>query len=595
MSTPETNSDGKAQDLLPDLYRLLGLEPLEADIATLQRGLSSMQKKADAAEKSDPKLAQRAARIVALGKKNLLDAERKSAYDRAWMKTYGATLQAVPTTKKPAQPEVTSPAPALVSTTEASPAKPQETELEWDLEALESMLPAEDPRAPFDLGGFLRYSASLPESNPAADYEKLQGFLGGATTVTMAAPPSISAAELLPEYSLNAATSETEDATELAEIPERFLAPKKAGFAAPLTATAPGGIAKQIRRKRTRAMLISVGSIAGACLLLFGGLFYFITRNSDSKAESAVLAQSPLTTSKPQANSGSATLPLDATGVKPAVSSGLPKVGGIDGNAASEKSNPNMMEGIVADALSPQPPTPSPETPAVPNEPSSAPTPVVPTTTAASNTVPPPATSMATTEPIPETQPTPPPADAVLTPAEKAAWNRAMKETLKTLGLQNFKVAKEQLSASESLAKTQVQRDQLKRLAAVAKLVEEYHGFLIDAIASLGPAETFKIGGSSEASFIEGTETAVSLKIRGRATTFALTELQIGVANGLVDLKMDMEHPTSLARKAAFALVHPKTNGLALKAAREQLAMAAAAGAVAADLPNVFDEDYSLK
>ena len=63
----------------------------------------------------------------------------------------------------------------------------------------------------------------------------------------------------------------------------------------------------------------------------------------------------------------------------------------------------------------------------------------------------------------------------------------------------------------------------------------------------------------------------------------------------LVDLKMDIEHPASLACKAAFTLVHPKTNALALKSAREQMAAAAVAGAVEADMPTIFDEDYSLK
>ena len=170
-----------------------------------------------------------------------------------------------------------------------------------------------------------------------------------------------------------------------------------------------------------------------------------------------------------------------------------------------------------------------------------------------------------------------------------------MKETLKTLGMQNFKLAKEQLAASETLAKTMKQKEQHKRLNTVAKLAEEFHGFLIEAITGLDAAETFKVGRSLEASFIEGNETSISVKIRGQVQTFALTELQIGLAMGLVDLKMDTEHPTSLARKAAFALVHPKTNGLALKAAREQMVAAAAAGVVEADLPNVFDEDYSLK
>ena len=90
-------------------------------------------------------------------------------------------------------------------------------------------------------------------------------------------------------------------------------------------------------------------------------------------------------------------------------------------------------------------------------------------------------------------------------------------------------------------------------------------------------------------------EYGISLQIRGRKQTFKLTELQVGVANALVDLKMDTAHPTSLARKAAFALVHPKTNDLALKRGREQMAEAAGAGAVEADMATIFDEDYSLK
>jgi hypothetical protein len=203
-----------------------------------------------------------------------------------------------------------------------------------------------------------------------------------------------------------------------------------------------------------------------------------------------------------------------------------------------------------------------------------------------------------TTEPVPPPtpQPTPEPtAEPDLTDAEKSKWHKAMKELLKTLGNQDFATAKKQLTESEALARTQLQKEQHKRIATVARLAEEYHGFLVDAITGLEASETFKIGGSTEAAFIEGNESAVSLKIRGRIQTFKLTEMQIGVANGLVDLKMDVAHPTSKARKAAFVLVHPKTNDLALKRAREQMAEAAGAGAVEADMATVFDEDYSLK
>jgi hypothetical protein len=81
----------------------------------------------------------------------------------------------------------------------------------------------------------------------------------------------------------------------------------------------------------------------------------------------------------------------------------------------------------------------------------------------------------------------------------------------------------------------------------------------------------------------------------GKNQTFKLTELKIGIANAIVDMKMDTAHPTSLARKAAFALVHPKTNDAALNQARKQMAEAVGSGAVEVDMNAVFDEDYSLK
>ena len=627
MSTSESTSDGKAQEPLPDLYRLLGLAPLEADATKIQRGLLAMQKKGEAVQNSDPKLAQRAAKIVALGKKTLLDADRKSAYDRAWTKAFGVpnaagatiTKPSVTTTQVAASPVEALPEAIPVAVVAqavaakavehvASKTEPQArsqsqepeastSELEWDLEELESLLPSEDPRAPFDLGGFLRYSVTLPETNPIADYDKLQSFLGGTATATMTSPASISAAELMPEYSRLKGPLETEESADTDDsLAEQFAAPKiaaakrtSAAARPPVLPTASGGIAQQIRRKRSQAMLLTVGGIAGALVLVFGIMFYLVMQGSGDKVETTELAQALREKTKPAAEATAAAQATEPNMTAPVQGSGLPKVGGLDGNIASEQPNPNMMEDMTKDPASSLA-APSPNAPSPPASNNAA----VPSLPAESL----PAESMATkpeSESAPEAQPATPAPEVVLTAAEKMAWSKSMKELLKTIGAQNFKLAKEQVTASESLAKTAIQKEQLKRLGTVAKLAEEYHQFLVDAVTSLGPAETFKIGGSSEASFIEGNETAVSLKIRGRATTFAFTELQIGVANGLVDLKMDREHPTSLARKAAFALVHPKSNNLALKAAREQMIAAAAAGAVETDLPNVFDDDYSLK
>ena len=593
-------SESKSQEQFPDLYKLLGLSPLETDVSKIQRSLIALQKRAEASQVSDPNLAQRAARIAALGKKNLLDADRKQAYDRAWSKVFGSNVPvevaATAASTEPTKPLATRP---LAVTSSQPAAEPKSNELEWDLTELEACLPAEDPRAPFDLGGFLRYSASLPETNPANDYEKLQSFLGGAPTATMEAPKSVSAAELMRDFTPAIDEDPHQFQRPVAQQPEQIAAPDNAFIAGPRVA--PGGIAKQIRRKRNREMLLNIGGIAAALAMVLGGSFFYLTRKPDAKADFNQLAQAT-SNNKPKSTS-EVNKPADAQASDAApVGSGLPKVSGLDGE---EVVKPDPMQGMMPDNAQAPPANamqsnePMPTTPAVNNPPpASNPTPADPAMAAATPamTATPPATpTEPPTEPSTEPATAPPPADPVLTAAEKQTWSKAMKETLKTLGMQNFKLAKEQLAASEKLAKTQLQREQHKRLTTLATLTEEFHGFLVQAVTGLDAAETFKIGRSLEASFIEGNETSISVKIRGQIQTFALTELQIGLAMGLVDLKMDTEHPSSLARKAAFALVHPKTNGLALKAAREQMVAAAAAGAVEADLPNIFDEDYSLK
>ncbi len=548
MSNDESNGS-QSQEQLPDLYRLLGLTPLESDNTKIHRALLAVQKKVEAAQKTDLKLAQRAAKVVALGKKNLLEAHRKSVYDRAWTKAFGSS-----------------------EPTAAPIAEANTPELEWDLDELESYLPAEDPRSPFDLGGFLRYSASLPESNPIADYDKLQSFLGGIPTATIAAPESISATTLLTEHG-----QQRTDARDEPEVIEQFTAPRPPSIPPRVP---PGGFAKQIRRKRIRAMLISVGSIVGSLALVTVAAIYWLSNNKPPNKPADQLAQATkLDKTKPSIPND-----LNAPSI-PAMpqASGLPKVPGLDGSDPA----PNMTP--EASLMSEKPVTPEkPMNSAAMEPPSPVPEPA-PTTPAPTE----PVTMEPTTPPTPEPSPEPT-AEPVLTGAEKSKWSKSMKELLKTLGNQDFATAKKQLAESEALARTQLQKEQYKRIAILARLTEEFHENLVDAIAGLGVAETFKIG-SSEASFIEGNEYGISLQIRGRKQTFKLTELQVGVANALVDLKMDTAHPTSLARKAAFALVHPKTNDLALKRGREQMAEAAGAGAVEADMATIFDEDYSLK
>ncbi len=571
MSNDESKSS-PPQEQLPDLYRLLSLTPLETDSSKIQQALLEMQRKVDAAQKTDMKLAQRAAKVITLGKKNLLDTDRKQAYDRAWTRAFGGTT-------------VTS-APAIET---------KAATLEWDLDELERCLPSEDPRGVFDLGRFLRYSATLPESNLAADYEKLKQLLGGAATAVAAPPEPPRSASLVPDYAPPVVSPEQTEP----------FAPLVAShsLSVPMHRIPPGGFARQIRRKRNRAMWLSVGGVFGAVALVSGAAVFWALNNTKTPSKpTEQLAQ----VSKPDKTKANAPKDFEAPPIPQTnQGSGLPKVAGLDGAAPGDMSGPtatsqtSLPEADFDPFATPSmpatslPSVPMPAAPApadsTPNTPVPAPAPSTPTP---ESTPTPPEPNMT---PAPEPMPTPEAAaDPELTEADKAKWNKAMKELLKTLGNQDFMSAKKLMTDIEALAQTQLQKDQFKRIAKVAVLAEEYHGFLLDAISGLGPAETFSIG-SSEVAFVEGNEKVISLKIRGRLQTFKLTELQVGVANGLVDLKMDTAHPNSLARKAAFALVHPKTNDAVLKKAREQMAEAAGSGAVEADMVGIFDEDYSLK
>ncbi len=160
MSNAESG-EGKSQESLPDLYKLLGLSPLEADVNKIQRALLALQKKADAAQ-SDAALTQRIVRVVALGKKNLLDAQRKIAYDRAWTKAFGSGSRedtsaamavpaaqeksagqpvAKPASKSAERPVVTNAVTGTVGQAVADGADQTTSDLEWDLNELESYLP----------------------------------------------------------------------------------------------------------------------------------------------------------------------------------------------------------------------------------------------------------------------------------------------------------------------------------------------------------------------------------------------------------------------------------------------------------------------
>jgi hypothetical protein len=416
----------------------------------------------------------------------------------------------------------------------------------WDLAELETHLPVEDPRAAFDLGQFFKTSASLPEqSTVEADFEKLCTILGG----TCASEGAVfSSVRPIPPI-------QTEEMKRPSSNVTPILPPRKS----PLTGAKsdPMAVAKQLRRQRSRSTLIAVLGMLVAVGVVFAVAFSLI----NNRQQVASSNRPPIIEQLPK--NAASDLPA-AQGVpnQQPLGSGLPKVPGIESlaaNVGTEKLTEKPAE--VADSV------PDMNTPT-------------------QNTSPAPMPASETSAVVLESS---------LTDTERQAWSKIMAETRRQLGQHQFGPAKDSLKQAGSLAKTSLQREQHQRLSLVAVLVQEFYDYLRQAVSSLESAETITISGTTKVSFIEASDDQVAFRMPdGKNTSFKLMDIPIGLAYALVDLKMDIAHARSLARKAAFAAVHPRTNSSAIERAKQFWAQATADNVVPVGLEKFFDENYDL-
>jgi hypothetical protein len=529
---------------LPNLYQLLSLQPLEDDRGKIEQALRQVYAEFKASESSNPKRAAKAARIVELGKQHLLSADRKQTYDRHWIKAFRS------------EPAV---APAFA----------------WDYSQLSRHLPSGDPQQPFDLPQFLKSAASAPQADHAAEYAQLTQLL----EQSLAATEQSVAKETQDQSPREAATASVVAKPVQPSSSKRLKGPR--------TRVSPP-LAKQIRRKRERSLLFtSAGALA--CLAALLGIALYFMNSGDSPNQSLANNGNSL------ANQNRSQPASETTKFR---GSGLPKVQGFSGNGAATGSMP-LTSANPANAPEPSPPPTEPV-----SEPVSEPVPQMSpeddpsiTTNSAGGT----ADAAEAMPPDSPSMQAPPAANnstsvEALTAEEKAAWFSTLTDARELIGKQEYDSAAAKLEDAKTLVKSEVQREQLERLANIHRLAQEFQKTLLAAIASLSAGETFTVGSSTQASFVEGSPSRVVVRIRGQNQSFSLTEMPVGLAFGLVALKTDITHPTSLAQQSAFTLVHPASagNDLAIARSKTMMSEAISAGAAAADMLDVFSDDYRL-
>lgn len=183
-----------------------------------------------------------------------------------------------------------------------------------------------------------------------------------------------------------------------------------------------------------------------------------------------------------------------------------------------------------------------------------------------------------------------------LSEADKQTWQALLADIRKLAGDQKYELAAQKLAEAKQLGNTAPQTAQLARIYAATQLARELNEAMHQGIGGLGAGESITIGSSTMVGVVEVQVDRLTVRVRGQNQSYSFTEIPIGLAFALADLKLDGADPQSKARKAAFTLFHPGAagNDLAMQRAKTMMAEAIAAKAVAEDLLLVFDEETNL-
>jgi len=169
---------------------------------------------------------------------------------------------------------------------------------------------------------------------------------------------------------------------------------------------------------------------------------------------------------------------------------------------------------------------------------------------------------------------------------------KALQAAKTALEEQNFKAAELQLSKAEAAAKVPKHKEAVARLKEVAGYVNQFRQAVEAAIKGMSGGESFKVGGSTQVSFVEALPDKVILRVAGMNKTYQLNDMPPGLAVALADRKLSASDPTSRIIKGAYLLVHKRADSETHDKAKTWWQEAEAAGADLSRLKPFLTDNY---
>lgn len=532
MSSQKNQGESRS---VPDLYKLLGLQPVEKDPAVILARIERLETKA--ANATDEKRAKQARKVASVARKQLCDPKQKKNYDAAWRKTYAGPSQAVTAARDDLLNKRVAGSPEL---------NPQFTLL----------LPTGSPEAAFDLAAYAR-NPSVTRFDPTQFSRLFEAVQDAGRT---AQSQSGFASETAPA----AVTEPSMDRKSLSTVPPVQSSPVASTHVSP-------ALGSRLRSKRKKSVVLPIVGLL-VCMVVVLGLVAYLVRPADDSGPIASRASS--SNSPPRAPSAPRR-------------SGLPQVQGL-GNELQEaggkgpggENTPEAMpmsglEGLAGEVDADtmygmpeqprEPPASMDLTAAEPGMGMAASTDFFPMENGSSAAA------------MPPEQAGPPIDDALVTAGELASkyeYDAAL-EKLQVLSAG-------QLSAN--------QRAQVERVDTLVGLAQQAHASLKSTLSGMSAGETFLVGTSAQVAVVSADDQKIAIRLRGQPREYTYDALPPGMLYSLLDLSLDSINPTARGAKGAFILLQPNRNGRSIGKAREHLVAAVASGAFRDDLLSAVED-----
>ncbi len=178
-----------------------------------------------------------------------------------------------------------------------------------------------------------------------------------------------------------------------------------------------------------------------------------------------------------------------------------------------------------------------------------------------------------------------------MTEEDRAKFRSLMVASRRALPIQDFDTFRSSIQEVESLPLDQEAKSKVRRLSQLGQLHEQFILALREGLSSLGGGSTITVGNSPVA-IVEASQDRVVIRTAGQNEEYTLSNIPVGLAIAIANLRLDQSHPVDVAARGVFCLLHPRKNNLNERQGRLWVEEASSSDRILPDLLEAITDNY---